>query len=159
MVKRPRPVSNGMNKAIAILSVAALIGAFLVFYNPKPTPSAIKDNSSSSDTIQKWETKTDEQASVTVVVTPIDLSSQSTKWKFNVAMDTHSIELNEDMMESAVLMDEQGREYKPVNWDGPTGGHHLEGVLTFKRVMPSPQSIELKITGVGDVTRSFTWQL
>src|SRR3989344_8165684 len=141
------------NKILTTLSIIAFMGGFLIIFLSGPVKQVAPiDNqvNQQPNNSQQWETKTDEHASVTVVVTPIDLSSQSTKWKFNVAMDTHSIELNEDMMESAVLMDEQGREYKPVNWDGPTGGHHLEGVLTFKRVMPSPQSIELKITGVGD---------
>ncbi len=32
-----------------------------------------------------------------------------------------------------------------------------EGVLTFSQITPIPKSIELKISGIGDVVRSFVW--
>ncbi|KKW22663.1 MAG: hypothetical protein UY66_C0034G0001, partial [Parcubacteria group bacterium GW2011_GWC1_51_35] len=39
------------------------------------------------------------------------------------------------------------------------GGHHREGVLSFSRLTSAPKSIELKITGIADTIRTFTWQL
>ena len=110
---------------------------------------------------QKWETKTDEQASVTVVVTPIDLSSQSKEWKFIILMDTHSVELDQDMVKTAVLVDNNGKEYKPLRWEGAeAGGHHREGVLIFNQIPLTPQSVELKIRDIGGVPeRSFKWDL
>jgi len=132
-----------MNKIILIsILVIVLIGGFLIFYNPKP---------------ENWESKTDDQAVVSVTVTPIDISPQSKEWKFNIVMDTHSIELDQDMMKVAVLIGDQSKEYKPINWEGPVGGHHREGIITFNRIIPVPKSVELKISGVGDVMRSFTW--
>ncbi len=140
--------SNGMNKIIIIsILVIALIGGFLIFYQNRPTE-------------QKLESKVDDQASVTVAVAPIDISSQSKEWKFDIVMDTHSVELDQDMTESTVLISDQGKEYKPISWEGPSGGHHREGVLVFNPIEPAPKYIELKIKNVGGVTeRLFKWNI
>lgn len=136
------------------------IGGFLVFYKLKPVSDPTKESSSASNAQQKWETKTDEQASVTVTVTPIvDISLQSKEWKFDVVMDTHSVELDQDLLKITVLVDDRGKEYKPLNWEGLVGGHHREGMLTFNQITPLPKSIEIKISDVGGVVRSFMWQL
>ena len=87
-----------MNKAITTFVLAlAFIGGFLIFYNPKPASSPTENNSETLDTIQKWESKIDEQASVTVTVTPSDLSLESKEWKFDVVLNTHSVELDQDI--------------------------------------------------------------
>lgn len=147
---------------ITILSIAAFIGGFFIFYQNRsaeqniPTASQV---SQQTDTTQKWESKTDDQSAVTVIVTPIDISPESKEWKFDVVMDTHSVELDQDMIKSTALVDDQGKEFKPLIWEGPVGGHHREGVLVFNQITPIPKSVELKISGIGDVVRSFVWQL
>ena len=73
-------------------------------------------------------------------------------------MDTHSIELDQDMTKIAKLVDDQGKEYKPTAWNGPTGSHHREGMLIFNQITPIPKSLELKISGIGGVVRSFIWK-
>lgn len=136
-----------MNRTVTIsVLVLAFIGGFLIFYQNRRTE-------------QKLESKVDDQASVTVAVTPIDISSKSKEWKFDIVMDTHSVELDQDMTESAVLISDQGKEYKPISWEGSSGGHHREGILTFNQIIPVPKSVELKISSIGDVVRSFTWPL
>lgn len=149
------------NKTLIILVLTlAFFGAFLFFYRGilvKQKSSII--NKENQQNKQTWETKTEEQASVTLVVTPIDLSQNSKEWKFDVGMNTHSVELDQDMGKVTVLVDDQGKEYKPISWEGPAGGHHREGVLTFNQVTPIPKSIMLKISGIGNVVRTFTWQL
>jgi len=135
-----------MNKIILISILAiVLMGGFLIFYNPKP---------------ENWESKTDNQAAVSITVTSIDISSQSKEWKFDIVMDTHSVELDQDMTESAVLIDGQDKEYKPIGWEGPSGGHHREGVLVFDPIEPMPKYIELKIKNIGGVNeRLFKWNI
>lgn len=147
---------------IIILSVAVLLGGVLIFYKNSLTGQNTQTPSQTSqqtNEAQKWKTKTDDQANVTVVVTPLDLYPQSAEWKFDIEMNTHSVELDQDMTKVTVLVDDQGTEYQPLKWDGSTGGHHREGVLTFNQVSPISKSIELKILDVGGVARSFTWQL
>lgn len=150
-----------MNKAITIFMLTlAVIGGFLIFYNPKPASSPTENTSEALDATQKWESMSDEQASVTVTVTPFDLGAKSKEWKFAVAMDTHSVELDQDIAKAVILTDDSGNEYKPLRWEGaPEGGHHREGMLIFSPITPTPESIELKITGIVDTTRSFRWQL
>jgi hypothetical protein len=98
---------------------------------------------------------------VTVAVTPQDLTGDSGGWDFTIVLDTHSQDLNDDLMKSAVLRDGTGGQHAPVGWDGAgPGGHHREGVLRFKPVSPRPQAIELLITRPGEPgPRSFRWQL
>ena len=151
------------NKTLTILTlVLAFLGGFLFFYRGGPTkelaPVANQANQQTT-TKQIWETKTEEQADVTVVVTPIDLSLNSKEWRFDVGMNTHSVELDQDMTKIAILVDDQGKEYKPISWEGPVGGHHREGMLIFNQITPNPKSVELKISNIGDVVRSFVWQL
>ena len=145
---------------ITILSIAAFVAGFIIFYQSRPTLQAPASNENQqSSNSQKWETKTDDQASVNVVVTPLDLSQQSSEWKFDVGMNTHSVELDQDMTKSTVLVDDQGKEYVPIKWDGPVGGHHREGTLSFTPITPYPQHLTMKIKGVGGVDRSFSWTL
>src|SRR3989339_1843460 len=145
-----------MNKAITTFVLAlAFIGGFLIFYNPKPASSPTENNSETLDTIQKWESKIDEQASVTVTVTPSDLSLKSNEWKFDVVLSTHSVELDQDMTKVAILTDDSGKEYSPIRWEGaPAGGHHREGILFFAPITPYPQHLTLSIKDIGGVQRS-----
>jgi len=145
---------------ITVLLVVAFIGGFFLLYFSGPkqqAASTVGQVAEQAGTSQLWVQKIDEQSSVTVIVTPIDILSQSKEWKFDVGMNTHSVELDQDMTKITVLVDDQGKEYKPTAWEGPVGGHHREGVLKFNQITPIPKSIELKISGIGDVVRSFTW--
>ena len=148
-----------MNKTITIFILAlAFIGGFLIFYNPKPASLPAQSNSDVSDSLQKWESKIDEQASVTVTVTPSDLGVDSKEWKFNVVMDTHSVELDQDIVETAILIDNPGEEYKPLRWEGAgPGGHHREGTLIFAPIKPYPQHLSLIIKNIGGKDRAFAW--
>lgn len=96
---------------------------------------------------------------VTVKVTPLALDQGA--WKFQVVFDTHVVPLDQDLLAVAALVAPDGREEKPVAWEGdPPGGHHRNGVLVFRAMSPAPQSVLLKIRDVGAIPeRSFTWSL
>ena len=98
---------------------------------------------------------------VTVAITPQNLATSAKSWDFKVVLDTHSGDLNDDLVKSTSLLDGAGGKYSPIAWDGaPPGGHHREGVLRFKPVSPQQKSIELQITRPGEAApRSFRWQL
>lgn len=152
-----------MKKAIiTILSVVAFLGGFLIFYQNRSTEQktpTTNQTDQQTDTTQKWKSKTDDQSAVTVTVTPIDISPESKEWKFDVVINTHSVELDQDLIKTVTLVDDQGKEYKPINWEGSIGGHHREGVLIFSQIIPTPKSVELKISSIGGVVKSFIWQL
>lgn len=148
------------NKILTTLYILAFVGGFFTLYFSGSTKQAVpivSQTNQQADTSQLWVQKIDEQSEVTVIVTPIDILSQSKEWKFDITLSTHSVELDQDMTEVAILTDDSGKEYKPTAWEGSTGGHHREGVLKFNKITPIPKSVELKISGIGDIMRSFTW--
>ena len=81
--------------------------------------------------------------------------------KFEVSMSTHSVDLGEDMADVSTLTDDQGQEYRPVNWDGDgPGGHHRSGVLEFPALEGTPKSVTLVIRNIAKVPeRVFQWNL
>ena len=106
-------------------------------------------------------TKTDDQGSVSVAVTPNLLLSSVGEWIFSTVLDTHAGDLSEDIAAAATLVDDAGREYAAVKWDGdPPGGHHRQGALIFRDIVPTPQSVDLRLRGVGGVAlRRFSWEV
>lgn len=106
-------------------------------------------------------TRTSNAAGVMVKATPKDVASGSPTWTFEIVLDTHSGELNDDLAASSVLLDVKGSKHAPLAWDGAgPGGHHRKGVLRFKSLQPAPDSIELQIRRPGEsAPRSFRWTL
>src|SRR3989338_3825017 len=93
------------------------------------------------------ETKESSAGSVSVAVMPRSLEESSATWDFEIKLNTHSEELSEDLVIVSELVDDQGRVHKPISWEGdPPGGHHRQGVLKFKPILPRPKSIELKMS-------------
>lgn len=99
----------------------------------------------------------DDRGGVKINITPQNIL----EGEFKVVLDTHSVDLSEDLVKVTTLKDENGKEYKPISWDGSVpGGHHREGVLKFGSLLPKPQSVELIIRGIGGISeRKFLWQL
>jgi hypothetical protein len=114
-----------------------------------PAPAAGLDTQKNSD------------RGVTLAVTPQNLSGDARTWDFKIVLDTHSADLNDDLVKSAVLIDGSGGKHAPVAWDGAgPGGHHREGVLRFMPLPSRQQTIELQIARPGEPkARSFRWQV
>ena len=98
---------------------------------------------------------------VTVAVTPQNLAVSAKSWDFKVVLDTHSGELNDDLVKAATLIDDKSGRHVPGKWEGAgPGGHHREGTLRFNAIAPRPESVELQILRPGESKpRSFRWQL
>ncbi len=107
------------------------------------------------------ETKENTEGPVSVAVTPLSLDNGPPTWNFEIVLDTHSGSLDADLVAVSELVDDQGKSYKPISWEGDNpGGHHREGVLKFNPISPKPKSVELKIKNVGGVPeRRFKWDL
>ena len=111
-------------------------------------------------------TQISEGGEVTVAVT---WEGRSAGPVFDVAMDTHSVDLDGyDLRQLAVLRTDGGEEARPSGWNAPKGGHHREGTLSFPEKYPngSPvmgpdtHEIELIIHDVAGVPeRRFEWKL
>ena len=149
---------NSMKKIyiFGIIFVVGLIilGAFRAPKDRGPEQKKISDIEEAA----VWESKTSAEGAITVTVTPKSLTGGV--WNFEISLSTHSVELNEDLTTAAVLIDESGKEFKPISWegDGP-GGHHRKGVLKFGPILPLPKSITLKIDQADGNGRAFTWQI
>ena len=141
-----------MKRTMLIALITAAVRKYLLFAlllaTASPVPAADLDPQKSSD------------HGVTIAVTPQTLSSDARTWYFKIVLYTHSADLNDDLVKSAVLIG-SGAKHVPVAWDraGP-GGHHREGVLRFSPLPGQPRAIELQITRSGEpAPRSFRWQL
>jgi hypothetical protein len=106
-------------------------------------------------------TQSNSERAVSVDVTPINLGTGSATLDFEVAFNTHSVDLSFDPAAISVLRDSAGREYPAVGWEGSgPGGHHRSGVLRFPPPDQAPQFIEVVIRGVAGVPeRVFHWDL
>ncbi|OGM13048.1 hypothetical protein A3A76_01960 [Candidatus Woesebacteria bacterium RIFCSPLOWO2_01_FULL_39_23] len=141
---------------VGIILGALLVGS-LVFKE--------KDNPQLESEQQEVQTslapQTNSEGAVEVEVTPNEISANSDSWQFKIVLNTHSVELDQDLTKLAFLKDSGGNEYLPLSWDGaPPGGHHREGVLTFRPVSPQPAFIELVIKDIDGIKeRKFTWDL
>lgn len=101
---------------------------------------------------------TNDAGGVRVVVKPKPISAGSV-WEFEVTMDTHTKPLDSDLTKAAVIVDDGGRNYIPLAWQGdPPGGHHRKGVLRFSAPSEPIKSFELQIQGLGgESKRTFQW--
>lgn len=109
-------------------------------------------------------TRTNDERSVVVEVTPLNLAGSGPTLDFQVALNTHSVELDYDLTKLAVLRDDRGNEYRPAAWGGARGGHHMSAVLTFEGrseiVKPGMQYLELELKDIAQVpSRVFRWEL
>jgi len=95
---------------------------------------------------------------VTVTATPGTLSGGV--WEFQIAFNTHSQDLQDDLAKTASLVAD-GAVSAPPEWRGdPPGGHHRKGVLRFKAPAGRPAAIELRLARPGEAEpRVFRWRL
>ncbi|MDE3089007.1 MAG: hypothetical protein KGJ80_06455 [Chloroflexota bacterium] len=158
-----------MNKRMILLaSVVTLLALLLAACGGAPTPTLApaptKAPNAQPATSRSggggFETKSNEGGSVTVGVTPTTLEAGK-PIAFDIAMNTHSVDLGDDMTKITILRDDAGKEFKPTAWDGPDGGgHHREGTLTFAALANKPKFVELVIQGLAGVPeRVFKWDL
>ena len=99
---------------------------------------------------------------VTVAVTPLNLDDQSAATlDFEIALNTHSVDLGYDLMQIATLSNDAGEQVQPTKWNGPTGGgHHREGTLSFPQLKNRGQTLTLTLRGIAAVPeRTFTWKV
>jgi len=142
---------------IAVIAVIGLLNSNL----PKKREGASASNSVQSPSKTALETRENSEGGVTVAVTPLNLSPDSTTWDFEVSLSTHSVDLGQDLAVVSELIADDGKIYQPQLWEGdPPGGHHRGGVLKFKSISPLPADISIKIKGVGEVLeREFKWSM
>jgi len=146
--------------AFTALILAACSGAAQTPASAPSKATSAAQPSTAKASSAAFETKSNEGGSVTVKVTPLALSDLQ-PLAFDVVLDTHSVDLSDDMTKVAILRDDQGNELKPTGWEGAgPGGHHREGKLKFGALTSRPKYVELVIKGIAQVPeRVFRWDL
>ena len=106
-------------------------------------------------------TRSAEAGAVSVDVTPLNLfQSDASSLDFEIALNTHSVDLGADLAQLAVVRID-GREIAATAWEpSASGGHHVSGLLRFPALAEGPNSVTLIIRNLANVPeRSFTWEL
>lgn len=107
----------------------------------------------------------DEQGAVIFEVTPLNLGTPADTLEFDVAMNTHSVDLSMDLAILATLSTDTGVTVQALKWDAIPGGHHVEGTLLFptmqngKSILEGASKLTLTIVDVDATSRVFEWEL
>lgn len=110
-------------------------------------------------------TRVDEQGAVIVQVSPLNLGMPADTLEFDVSLSTHSVDLGMDLAVLSTLTTDTGISIQPTSWDGPRGGHHVQGKLIFpvmqdgKSILEGASRLTLTITDVDAPSRVFEWEL
>ncbi len=134
--------------------------------SPPPTVSTESVRSSGNDATSSTDLlRTDQQGSVTVEVTPLNLANPSGQLEFDVALNTHSVDLSMDLATLATLTTDTGITVQATSWDATPGGHHVSGKLIFpaakdgKPILEGASKLILTIINVDAPSRVFEWQI
>ena len=126
-----------------------------------PTASAPTQTQTTSEGAMR----SDQQGAVVVEVTPLNLDNPGQTLDFQVSMNTHSVDLSMDLAPLATLVTDAGRLAEAISWDGPRGGHHVSGTLSFpatvngKPLLEGASQLRLTIKSVDAGARIFTWSI
>ncbi|MBZ0294889.1 MAG: hypothetical protein K8L99_20170 [Anaerolineae bacterium] len=105
----------------------------------------------------------DEQGPVSIAVTPLTTSDETLE--FDIAMNTHSVELSMDLATLSILSNDRGQTVTPLTWDAPQSGHHVTGKLIFPvsvdggLFLDGAKQVTLIIREVSVPERVFEWFL
>ena len=134
--------------------------------NPTPTDDpallpTLFPNKTGSDDMARL----DEQGAVIFEVTPLNLGTPADTLEFEVAMNTHSVDLGMDLAQLATLSTDSGVTVQASEWDATPGGHHVEGKLIFPSavdgtaILADASKLTLTIIDVDAASRVFEWEL
>lgn len=107
----------------------------------------------------------DEQGAVVFEVTPLNLDTPADTLEFEVAMNTHSVDLSMDLTVLSTLSTDTGVSLQASKWDAIPGGHHVSGTLIFpsgqdgKSILEGASKLTLTIANVDAPSRVFEWEL
>jgi hypothetical protein len=148
---------------VLILAVSLLLAACVpARKDPSPSTATVTATASTGTTDLS---RTDSQGSVTVKITPLNLDKPGDTLEFDVAMDTHSVDLSMDLATLATLTTDTDITVQASLWDAPKGGHHATGTLSFpstqdgKPILDGAKRLTITLINVDVPTRVFVWDI
>lgn len=160
-----------------LLTLLIILTGFLVTACATPTEQPVLTQPASSGGRQSGQSaaalapawnqtvQVDEQGAVVVEVTPLNLNTPDDTLEFEIALNTHSVDLSMDLTQLVTLTTDAGIIVQATNWDAPRGGHHVSGKLIFPSTidgnafLDGATKIILQIRDVDSAVRKFEWQL
>jgi hypothetical protein len=121
------------------------------------------DAAANSDHWPDGEEKLDIQGAVETTVIPLNLNSPAESLNFEVTLNTHSVDLSMDLASLATLEADNGLTVSASEWEAPSGGHHVGGVLSFptefngSALLENASRVTLIIRDVDAPVRAFSW--
>ena len=142
---------------IIILTTGVVLGRMVRTPASDSSVQQATTNTSSGETT--YETREHAGGDVTVSVTPLSLKP-GLPASFDVAFETHSVDLAFDVIKVASFTDDTSASYTPF-WDGsPPGGHHRKGTLRFTPDLSKASKFTLTFRNIAGITeRTFTWEV
>ncbi len=156
-----------------MLLAAALLSACQSAEAPPPQPLEAEAQSaggkSASPALPSYwvddQPQSDSQGAVVVEIRPRNLNNPGNFLEFAVAMNTHSVDLSMNLAQLATLRTDTGAEVQALAWDGPSGGHHVRGILRFPAVAEGQplltedtRQITITLREVDAPERTFVWR-
>ncbi len=150
----------------AILILTLVLSACSATSTPlqtDPQPDSVSTDSSSPSNDSTM--RIDQQGTIMIEVTPLNLDASTDTLEFDVVLTTHSIDLSMDLATLSTLTTDTGVSVEADLWDAPIGGHHVEGKLIFpatkdgKSILEGATKLTLTILNVDAPTRVFEWDL
>ena len=104
-------------------------------------------------------TRTNTGGGVTVKVTYLNPQETAADARFDIALDTHSVNLDAyDLKALSLLRDEAGKDYQPTHVENKGSGHHRQVTLVFPKPSAEGKKLELVIKDIAGVKeRVFRW--
>jgi hypothetical protein len=128
--------------------------------NPALIPTLFPDANGNSELA-----RLDEKGAVVFEVTPLNLGTPADTLEFEVAMNTHSVDLSMDLAALSTLSTDIGVSIPASKWDAIPGGHHVSGTLIFpsaqdgQPILEGASKLTLTIVNVDAPSRVFEWEL
>ncbi len=161
--------------SVSLLSISLLLAACgsINSFPATETTSADTTDQEQAQTVPEkdsgfsWlvgQSRADAQGAVSVTVTGKNVAAGMDVIEFDVALETHSVDLNMDLAALSTLSTDAGLSVNGLVWDGPLGGHHVSGTLSFPAtvngnpVLDGANRLTLTILNVDAPERIFTWQ-
>jgi len=148
-----------------ILSACAPSAVSMEVPTSQPTPVSNNNPALTNAADEGNLARTDEQGAVVVEVTPLNLETPADMLEFDVAMNTHSVDLSMDLAALSTLSTDTGVTVQATKWDATPGGHHVSGKLIFpatssgKSILDGTSKLTLTIVNVDAASRAFEWEL
>ena len=150
-----------MQQHVRTTLVGLLLASLLAACSSSTNSSTSPTVTGSSEPPPAAGTQRSEGGQVTVVAT---WTGPAAGAAIDVALDTHSVDLDALDLTNASLRNDRGETLTARAWAAPKGGHHRAGALSFDgnaaEFFAGAKWIELVLVGVGDLPeRTLHWEI